>query len=152
MFQIPLEIYLTPSVPDSGSRTVNIRSAGLPKDNYCYFNDTLTIPENDVLRYEVDRCMRHNKTGLDHVSIRMTEVNNKAMLVYGINKDRWSADGFLATPDVQAGMTFQTASYSPAHRGTQFAIACLYDNTEIEITLADDNDLPAPYNVKGNCR
>ena len=49
----------------------------------------------------------------------------------------------------QAGSEFQTASYSPAHIATQFAIAVLYDDTEVTMKLADDNDLPAPYNTKG---
>ena len=49
----------------------------------------------------------------------------------------------------QAGTEFQTASYSPAHIATQFAIAVLYDDTEVTMKLADDNDLPAPYNTKG---
>lgn len=93
--------------------------------------------------------MMHNKTGLENLAIRMTELNNDTMLVYGINKDRWTADGFLATPDFQAGSSFQTVSYAPAHISTQFAIVALFDDTDIEIELADDNDLPAPYNTKG---
>ena len=108
--QIPLELYMTPAVPDSGPRSVNVRSAGLKPDQHCYFNRNLTVQENDVLRVEIDRCMRHNKTGLDFVSIRITELNNDTLIVYGINKDRWTADAFLATPDVQAGTEFQTAS------------------------------------------
>lgn len=148
--EIPLELYLTPSLPDSGTRKVNIRSAGLPADHHCYFNVNQTIPENSVLRFPVERCMMHNKTGLENLAIRMTELNNDTMLVYGINKDRWTADGFLATPDFQAGSSFQTVSYAPAHISTQFAIVALFDDTDVEITLADDNDLPAPYNTRGS--
>lgn len=147
--EIPLEIYCTPSVPDSGDRFVNLRSAGLKEDHPCYFNENKTIPENSVLRFEVERCMMHNKTGLEKLAIKVIELNNDTMLVYGINKDRWTADGFLAIPDAQAGTHFQTSSYSPAHISTQFAIAALYDDTEVTITLADDNDLEPPFNRKG---
>jgi len=69
-------------------------------------------------------------------------LNNETMIVYGINKDRWTADGFLAIPDAKAGKHFQTSSYAPAHISTQFAIAALYDDTKVTIELADDNDLP----------
>ena len=48
--------------------------------------------------------MMHNKTGLENLAIRLTELNNDTMIVYGINKDRWTADGFLATPDVQVNI------------------------------------------------
>jgi len=61
---------MTPAVPDSGDRFVNIRSAGLPEDHHCYFNENHTVPENNVLRYEVERCMMHNKTGLERLAIR----------------------------------------------------------------------------------
>jgi len=40
-----------------------------------------------------------NGTGLEHLAIRITELNNRSISVYGINKDRWTADGFLALPD-----------------------------------------------------
>ena len=43
--------------------------------------------------------MRHNGTGLDHLAIRIEEINNQSISVYGINKDRWTADGFIALPD-----------------------------------------------------
>lgn len=93
--------------------------------------------------------MMHNRTGSEKLAIRMTELSNDTMLVYGINKDRWTADGFLATPDILAGSSFQTVSYAPAHISTQFAIIALFDDTDVTIELADDNDLPAPYNRKG---
>ncbi|KAF6031452.1 hypothetical protein EB796_010225 [Bugula neritina] len=145
--EIPLELYLTPSVPDSGHRSVNIRSAGLKEDHHCYFNVNKTIEENSVLRFPVERCMMHNKTGLEKLAIRLTELNNDTMLVYGINKDRWTADGFLATPDVQAGSSFQlSATLLPL---SQFAIIALFDDTDVTIELADDNDLPPPYNTRG---
>lgn len=148
--EIPLELYMTPSTPNSGPRSVNIRSAGLAQDHSCYFNTNQTVQENSVLRFPVERCMMQNRTGLERLAIRLTELNNETMIVYGINKDRWTADGFLATPDVQAGTSFQTVSYAPAHISTQFAIAALFDDTEVTIELADDNDLPAPWNTKGS--
>ena len=99
--QIPLELYMTPSTPNSGPRSVNIRSAGHAEDHHCYFNVNKTVQGDSVLRFPVERCMMHNKTGLENLAIRLTELNNDTMIVYGINKDRWTADGFLATPDVQ---------------------------------------------------
>lgn len=57
------------------------------KQNFPYF------------RFPLDRCLRQNGTGLDHLAIRITEINNQSISVYGINKDRWTADGFLALPD-----------------------------------------------------
>ena len=102
--QIPLELYMTPSTPNSGPRSVNIRSAGLAEDHHCYFNVNKTVQGDSVLRFPVERCMMHNKTGLENLAIRLTELNNDTMIVYGINKDRWTADGFLATPDVQVNI------------------------------------------------
>lgn len=96
---------MTPSTPNSGPRSVNIRSAGLAQDHSCYFNTNQTVQENSVLRFPVERCMMQNRTGLERLAIRLTELNNETMIVYGINKDRWTADGFLATPDVQVSMS-----------------------------------------------
>lgn len=95
--------------------------------------------------------MRHDKTGLRNLGIRITETNGDLIIVYGINSDRYTADGFLATPDSAAGTEFQTASYAPAHIATQFGIVAFSDDTEVTIELADDNDLPAPDNTKGRC-
>ena len=50
-------------------------------------------------RFPLERCLRHNGTGLDHLAIRIEEINNQSISVYGINKDRWTADGFIALPD-----------------------------------------------------
>lgn len=126
-----------------------MQSAALSVDDPCYFNEDVTVNENEVLRYPVEKCMRHNRVGLRDLGIKITENNGKLILVYGINKDRFTADGFLATPDEHAGTSFQTASYAPAHLSTQFGIVAMEDNTRVTMELADDNDLPAPHNTKG---
>ena len=43
--------------------------------------------------------MRQNNTGVERLAIRITEIYGQSITVYGINKDRWTADGFLALPD-----------------------------------------------------
>ncbi|KAF6025822.1 hypothetical protein EB796_015867 [Bugula neritina] len=148
--EIPLEIYFSSAVWNDGDRTVRVSTPGLPFNHYCFVNETVIVKAKTVYRFPLERCLMQNGTGLEHLAIRITELNNRSISVYGINKDRWTADGFLALPDEKAGTEFQTSSYTPAHIATQFAIVTLYDDTEITMTLADDNNLPSPYNKKGS--
>lgn len=147
--EIPLEIYFSSAVWNDGPRNVKVETPGLPNNHFCNVDKTVVVEASTVYRFPLERCLMQNGTGLEHLAIRVTEINNLTISVYGINKDRWTADGFLALPDEKAGTEFQTSSYSPAHIASQFAVVVLFDDTEITMTMADDSNLPSPYNTKG---
>lgn len=53
------------------------------------------------------------------------------LVVFGINKEEFSADGFLALPTKSLGYEYYTVSYARPTVKTQFGIAATMDNTEV---------------------
>ena len=60
--------------------------------------------------------------------------------VYGLNKEKFSTDGFLAYPTDVIGYEYYTVSHSPVVSHTMFALASKYDNTHISITFPQLQD------------
>lgn len=59
------------------------------------------------------------------------------VVVYGLNKESFSTDGFLAYPTDVIGYEYYTVSHSPTNSNTEFGIAAKFDDTVISMRLPD---------------
>lgn len=57
------------------------------------------------------------------------------IVVYGINKEVYSADGFLALPVTTFGQEYYTMCYHPPTSHTEFAVVAVNDSTVVDITF-----------------
>jgi len=62
------------------------------------------------------------------------------IVVYALNKEQFSTDGFLVFPVDVIGYEYYTVSHSPTLSYTEFALATKYDNTRISILLPNRRD------------
>lgn len=72
------------------------------------------------------------------------------IVVYGLNKETFSTDGFLVYPTDVIGYEYYTVSHSPTNSYTEFALAAKYDNTHISMRLpVRRNAIPARVEFNG---
>lgn len=73
---------------------------------------TRTIAPGEVdIFTDLPVSLRHTGSGLDTKSIHI--VASEDIVVYGINKQTWSTDGFLALPVDVVGTEYYTAHFHP---------------------------------------
>lgn len=126
-----MELYASMSADAQvGSTQVRLRSSEKNQD--------LILNENSVLRMTIP------------VGIRMTEgssIANKGVYVsadaditmYGINKDEYSNDGFLALPVDALGQEYYTVSYAPPTYNTELGVAAVEDGTVVQVHFPNSN-------------
>lgn len=77
--------------------------------------------------------------------------SDNEIAVYGLNKERFSTDGFLAYPVDVMGYEYYSVSHSPTASFSVFAVASRYANTQVTITLPplqSGNPLRVEFNSK----
>nr|XP_034328892.1 IgGFc-binding protein [Crassostrea gigas] len=62
------------------------------------------------------------------------------IIVYGINKEEYSCDAFLAFPIDVLGTEYYTVSHFPSTYATEFLIASVFTDTAVDITLKLNSD------------
>ena len=53
------------------------------------------------------------------------------IVVYGVNKEKFSNDAFLVYPESSLGTDHYTCSWSPSTLPTEFAVVATQDNTRV---------------------
>lgn len=134
-----LEIFATPGRSSSSSEvTVTISQV----HNQSIPVMAVSIPRGQVRKIEIPVELRMKESSLTKQGIFIT--SNDDVIVYGINKDEYSTDGFLALPINTLGKEYYTVAYSPARYATEIAIAGIEDKTTVSITFTDYN-IKVPY-------
>lgn len=73
-----------------------------------------TIPANEVRIFtDLPVDLRHIGSGIDNKAITIKA--SADIVVYGINKQTWSTDGFLAFPVDVVGQDYYTSHYHPGN-------------------------------------
>lgn len=66
---------------------------------------------------------------------------NSEVVVYGVNKELFSNDGFLVYPETSLGTVYYTVSWSPSTLDTEFAVVATQDNTVVSLLYAVSSEL-----------
>ena len=126
--QFPLELYVTPTRGQQA--LVKVTS---PRWSTPYINVSATINPGMVHKFEIDPALRQEGTSLSSKAILVESTTD--VVVYGVNMELFSNDGFLALPTNVQGTRYYTVSYWPAEIKTQFGIIGLTDGTVVDIRL-----------------
>ena len=94
-----------------------------------------TVVSGQVEKIELSYLLRMSWTGIEDKVILIQA--DDEVVVYGLNKERYSSDGFLAYPTDVIGYEYYTVSHVPSNGNTEFAIAANYDDTMISIRFPD---------------
>lgn len=87
---------------------------------------------------ELSYLLRLGWTGIESKVIYIHADNEIA--VYGLNKERFSTDGFLAFPADVIGYEYYTVSHTPTNSYAVFALATKYANTHISMRFPARQD------------
>ncbi|XP_078605771.1 IgGFc-binding protein-like [Branchiostoma floridae x Branchiostoma japonicum] len=118
-----LELFITSASSTTASVTIYAPGAGFTR------HLTVTDAAVQVVSLPSSLALRGNEKARKGVSI----TSDKEIIVYGVNKERASTDGFLGLPLDILGDEYFVASY--ASIASEFGIIGTEDNTNIKITL-----------------
>lgn len=70
------------------------------------------------------------------------------VVVYALNKERYSTDGFLVYPMDVSGYEYYTVSHSPTNSYSVFALASKFPNTQVSIQFPPESPEDNPIRVE----
>lgn len=139
---LPLELFVTTS--SSYSVTVNVTS---PRWYEPFVNETFTISTGQVRRLTIDVRLRLEECEFSSKAILIQASHE--VVVYGVNKQKYSNDAFLALPTDVLGTEYFTVTYYPPHRKAQIMIVAVENETQVEIFLTANTKLNEREYSKG---
>ena len=135
----PMELFVTTDNPHAVTVHVN----GPYANTTHKLRQTFTVTKGQVQLITVHQDYRLHQTELSSKGISINA--NHDIMVYGINKEKYSDDGFLALPTDAIGMEYYTASYSPAYYWTVMLVVGVHNQTQVSIRLADNANVTVTY-------
>ncbi|XP_023933408.1 uncharacterized protein LOC112042687 [Lingula anatina] len=124
-----IEVYVTTAVSDIVY--FNVSTPGW--DDPQAVNIQSNVTRGQVRQLYLPHALRHIGTKVSNKAVLIT--SSSEIVVYSINKQVYSNDGFLGLPTDVLGTEYYTVSYAPAYRHCQFGIVAIEDDTNITITL-----------------
>ncbi|CAH1272771.1 SELP [Branchiostoma lanceolatum] len=123
-----LELFITSGSSDPASVTVSAPFAG--------FIERLTVMDAAVQVVQLPSSLE--LSGNERAQKGVSITSDTEIIVYGVNKDQYSSDGFLGLPKDVLGNEYFVASYTyspPPSLPSEFGVFGTEDNTDVEITL-----------------
>lgn len=125
-----LEVFISAARMTSKNITVQIRQVHVPN----LANMTYTLIPGEVKMINISNQLQMTGSSLTQQAIEI--IGSEELVVYAMNKEEYSTDGFLALPVDSLGTEYYTVSYSPPHTNTEFGIVATEDNTTIHIQIS----------------
>lgn len=119
---------------------VTITSPGV---QHSRLHESFSITKGHVKRIAVDTSYRLNQTELSRKGILIQA--DDEIVVYGVNREVYSDDGYLALPTDVLGTEYYTMSYSPSYYYCVFAVIGIQDQTQVSIHLPNTPSLNVTY-------
>lgn len=119
---------------------VNVTS---PKSQHPQINAQFTVTRGIVHRVVVDQDFRLNQTELSTKGILISA--DEEVVVYGVNRELWSDDGYLALPTDVLGKEYYTVSYSPSYYYCEFAVIGVHNHTRVHIKLPNHPNITVNF-------
>ena len=113
----------------------------------------LNILTVNILSHQMQ--LSSSKNGQIVVEDKTSIVKSKdgPFVLYGVNKEQYSADAFLGIPTNFLGQEYRAVCYWPPYYACEFAVAATQDNTVVNVTLppkgaTKDSEFPVFPNVQ----
>ncbi|XP_062574881.1 IgGFc-binding protein-like [Saccostrea cucullata] len=132
------EIFIT----TSSNKPVHVNVTS-PKSHHPRINQHFVITHGVVHRVAVDQDFRLNHTELSTKGISISA--DEEIVVYGVNREVYSDDAYLALPTDVLGKEYYTISYSPSYYYCVFAVIGVHDHTRVHIKLANHPNISVNF-------
>ena len=132
------EIFIT--TPSTKVVHVNVTS---PRSQHPQINVHFTVTRGVVHRVVVDQHFRLNQTELSTKGIYISA--DEEVVVYGVNRELYSDDAYLALPTDVLGKEYYTVSYAPSYYYCEFAVIGAHDHTRVHIKLANHPNITVHF-------
>lgn len=119
---------------------VNVSAPGLA---HSHLHEQFTIQQGQVHMVSIPHRFRLNHTQLHHKAILIQA--DDEIVVYGVNREVWSDDAYLALPIDALGKEYYTISYSPAYYYCEFLLIGAHNHTHVSIQLPDTPGLNVTF-------
>ncbi|XP_063413689.1 IgGFc-binding protein-like isoform X1 [Mytilus trossulus] len=126
------EIFVT----TAKNKLVHVTITGAPNSK---LHQTFTVTRGQVHRAAFDTSYRLVQTELARKAILIQA--DDEIVVYGVNREVFSDDAYLALPTDVLGNEYYTLSYSPSYYYCLFAVIGIQDNTHVSIRLPNTPNL-----------
>ncbi|OWF39259.1 uncharacterized protein LOC110465261 [Mizuhopecten yessoensis] len=134
-----LELFVT----TSRTTTVNVRLTS-PRYTNPSIDESFTVIAGTVKQLTFSNNLRMTATGLDSKGLLL--VADDEVVIYGVNKERYSCDAFLGLPTDVLGTEYYAITQYPPTRYTEILVVGVNDSTSVGFRLADHNDVSVTYN------
>lgn len=94
---------------------------------------SLSVVSGVVEKVAIPASLRMDWVGIENKVLLVQ--SDEEIIVYGLNKEKFSTDGFLVYPTDVIGYEYFTLSHSPTNSYTEFAIGAKYDHTNVLVQL-----------------
>ncbi|KAI8485101.1 hypothetical protein Bbelb_372070 [Branchiostoma belcheri] len=120
----PAELFIAPAGDEPATFTVNAP--------YVDFTQTSTVQANNILMVQVPAGVKLQEGPITNRGIEI--VSDVDIVVYGVNKEDYTTDGFLGLPEDVLGTSYVVASW-PGTRSipAEIGVVAVEDNTEVTI-------------------
>ncbi|KAK3106603.1 hypothetical protein FSP39_023361 [Pinctada imbricata] len=137
-----LELFVTTNVKHPV--TVHVNGPMINSTNKIH--QTFHISKGHVHLVNISREYRLHGTEMSSKGIEIKAPNQ--IMVYGINREKFSDDGYLALPTDAIGNEYYAVCYTPATRYTLAMVIAAYNNTSVAIRLANNPNVSVDWNGK----
>ncbi|XP_062574882.1 IgGFc-binding protein-like [Saccostrea cucullata] len=132
------EIFITTS--STKPVHVNVTSPGSTNPR---ISEQFVVSRGIVHRVVVDQAFRLNQTELSTKGILISA--DEEVVAYGVNREVWSDDAYLALPTDVLGKEYYTISYSPSYYYCEFAVIGVHDHSHVYIQLANHPNVSVTF-------
>lgn len=133
-----LEIFVT--TYKAGAITVSVTS---PKWTSPSISQSFTVTAGTVKQVLVSNSLRMAGSGKSSKGILVT--GSDEIVVYGLNKEANSNDGFLALPVDVLSTTYYIVTYWPSTYKTELLVVGIYDSTTVTVQFGPNSGLNVTY-------
>lgn len=124
----PVELFVTTAKPYDVKVTVTS-----PKWTSPSIYESFTLTSGETKQLFISNEYRMYGTGESTKAISLSASDE--IIVYGVNKETYSCDAFLALPVDTLGTEYYAVSHFPSRYFTEFLIAGVFADTAVEVTL-----------------
>lgn len=125
---LPVELFITTAKPYDVKVTVTS-----PKWNSPSVFESFTIASGQTKQILISNDFRMYGTGKSEKALSVSATDE--VIVYGVNKEVYSTDAFLALPTDVIGSEYYTVSYFPSSYHTEILVVGVIADTSVEINL-----------------
>ena len=133
-----LELFVTTSV--TASVSVRVTSPLFPSPQ---LDSSFTVTSGQVEQLKFSNELRLEGTEMSKKGILVKASDE--VVIYGFNKEAYTNDGFLGIPTDVLGKEYYAACITPIQYYTLILVVGVYDNTNVEIQLANNEGVKVKF-------